>query len=426
MLIYLLLVLVIVMPVAYCYRRSYFQGEIEINHVLLFTLGFLAYWISPIVLGTVFGPLIEDVVGSTWVAIFLRSTQQMPEYLLSCNFIYAAFMLGDILGGLFKPIRLSKMKQVDSRLLFAISAIGFLIGGGTIYRARSALFAGKYGTVDLLVSGEVAAVAIFLFINALIYMVQAHTSTLKGCLLNKYMLLYWPIGLILFQSGSRLYFISLMSMLFIYWTMYVQKIKARKLLLIFCTSLLAMGFVGVMRLGGGQGIIQDIASEPLFTAFSLISFLHSHQIHAINYPVYLFSDLINLVPSIFIRDKLSLMREIPGIYSPLGALNSFVSFDVNFGVVGTGIIMLLGSYSMRRMGMSESLGNRVSYIAISGWITFTLFRDPFSVSIVKNIMEFSIFLPVITIFILRVFASATSRSASPLESNKSQSDASIG
>lgn len=405
----ILLATAIIMPAVYVHRRCYFKGELEINHVLLFTLGYIAYWISPIALGIVFGATVEKVAGASWIDSFLNSNQT-PLYLASCILIYSFFMMGDFLAGLHPRKAGYNLRPIDTRLLFGISICGFILACGAIYRARSILFQGKYVNDSDLLGGTVASSAIFLFMIAIFYIAQSKTANLKHVLLNKYMLVFWPVGITLIVSGSRLYFISTLLMLFVYWTVYVRKMRIMAFIRTFGLAIAFMGLVGTIRLPGNeQNILENIASEPLFTAFPLISFLQTHKILYFNYPVYLFSDLINLVPSVILPGKVELMKKIPDIYSPLGALNSFVSFDMNFGVLGTAVVLFMFAYWMRRMCLRENLWAKTSYVLISGWMAFALFRDPFSVSIVKDILEFSILLPYLLISTARLVSRATLR-----------------
>ena len=405
----ILLAAAIIMPAAYVHRRCYFKGELEINHVLLFTFGYMAYWISPIALGVIFESTVEKVAGASWIDSFLNSNQT-PLYLASCILIYCFFIMGDFLAGLRPKKTGYKIRQIDTRALFGISLCGFVLACGAIYRARSILFQGKYVSDTDLLGGTVASAAIFLFMIAVIYIAQSNTANLKQLLLNRYMLLFWPVGITLIVSGSRLYFISTLLMLFVYWTVYVRKMRILAFIRTFGLAVAFMGLVGTIRMPGSeQSILENIASEPLFTAFPLISFLQTHKIQYINYPVYLCSDLVNLVPSVLLPEKTTLMREIPDIYSPLGALNSFVSFDMNFGVLGSAAVLFIFSYGMRRLRSWETLWSKSSYVMISGWMAFAFFRDPFSVSIVKDIFEFSMLLPYILISIVRLVSRATLR-----------------
>lgn len=89
------------------------------------------------------------------------------------------------------------------------------------------------------------------------------------------------------------------------------------------------------------------------------------------------------------------MIKKPDAYRPLGGLHSFVSFNLNFGVLGSALFWFLWPMGCRYLkSRSSSTPFGAMYIMSSGWLTFTFFRDPFSISLVKAIFQDSIFAPI--------------------------------
>jgi hypothetical protein len=161
---------------------------------------------------------------------------------------------------------------------------------------------------------------------------------------------------------------------------------------VLCASALLAGLVGVYRMRSGN-VFANILTEPLYTSISLLIVLARGDSHLARVPIYLGSDLINLVPGILLPNKERLMQEIPDVYSPLGAINSYVSFEANFGVLGTAVFIFLFAWGTRRLRRTPGSWRTPAYVMISGWSGFALFRDPFAVSLVKDILEFSILMP---------------------------------
>jgi hypothetical protein len=386
------------MPTAYAIRRSYVGGRTEINHVSLFTAGFLAYWMLPVGAVLLLGSQIQDIVGSDLINMYLR-IDNIGKYLIICEVIYLSFLAGDLLGRkqIIRP--LGKIKPISESILYLFSVAGAMIAAFAIFQARGVLFGGAYGLDPDLKAGAVSASCVFLIIPAIINAIQTRPDTLKQLFFNRYMILFWPVNLCLILSGGRLYFISFMLMLLIYWTYFVGRLRVARIALFFIALLALMGLVGAYRLGGGSvnGIAANLLTEPMFTSFSLVSFLGLHKFYLWNYPTYLGGDLINLIPSAILPGKVALMSQMKDIYSPLGAFNSFVSFQYNFGVIGTMIFMFALGYLLSRFRRRANLWSNVAYILISGWLPFTFFRDPFSVSLIKNILEFSIIIPAVII-----------------------------
>jgi hypothetical protein len=396
--------LCLIVPVVYATRRSYAGGKVEINHVTLFTAGFLTYWMLPIGIALMLNSQVENALGGDLMNLY-EGLGNMGEYLIVCEIIYFSFLAGDILGRRQKVRSSGKLRPVSETILFLFCALGSLIAAIAMFMARDLLLKGTYvADSNLQERGLVAASCIFLFIPAVIHIVQTRPSSLKQLLFNRYMIFFWPANLVLFLSGSRLYFISFLLMLVVYWTSFTYRLRAAKIGAFLLGAIILMGIVGAYRSGGSgdHSIIANLVAEPMFTSFSLVSFLGSHNFYLWNFPIYLGSDLINLVPSALFPGKISLMKEIPGVYSPFGAMNSFVSFQFNFGVFGTLIFMFLLGYCLARLRRRLDLWSQVAYVLTSGWLPLAFFRDPFSVSLVKDILEFSLILPAVVIIICRL------------------------
>jgi hypothetical protein len=124
-------------------------------------------------------------------------------------------------------------------------------------------------------------------------------------------------------------------------------------------------------------------------------------------PKYLASDFCNLIPSAVFPGKAALIQA-PDFFSPLGALHSFVSFSFNFGLIGTAVCMFLLPVGLRWIRARDgSPLYRTMYVMLSGWLAFTFFRDPFSVSIVKTMVQHSILLPIAIVSIARLLELAS-------------------
>jgi len=147
-------------------------------------------------------------------------------------------------------------------------------------------------------------------------------------------------------------------------------------------------------------VVLNLAGEPVFTSFSLVSFLGSNYIPWIEFPRFLVGDFVNLVPSAILTNKMDLFPDPTkaGFFfvSPMGAMSSWVSFIINFGLAGTVVVMVFIGFFLRRLLINaKSPIFRTQYLMCSSFLVFTFFRDPFSVSLVKNFFEFSIVVPLV-------------------------------
>ena len=78
----------------------------------------------------------------------------------------------------------------------------------------------------------------------------------------------------------------------------------------------------------------------------------------------------------------------PDAYTPLGSLNSYVSFNLNFGLLGSALFLFLWPMLFRYLrSRSAATLPATMYVMCSGWLAFTFFRDPFSISLVKAIFR---------------------------------------
>ena len=90
-----LLFLAVLLPCWYARKRSVANGMVEVNHVGLFTFGFLLYWIAPMVIG---GLGLDFAVGAPGVWSGLFSKHLVDPYITVCLGLYLCFAIGDTLG----------------------------------------------------------------------------------------------------------------------------------------------------------------------------------------------------------------------------------------------------------------------------------------------------------------------------------------
>jgi hypothetical protein len=371
--------------VGYAYHRSHrATGGFEINHVTTFTLGFLFYWFLPTLLVTGLAGLSPESVDSVSNYFGDIPSHRLTGYELSLLVLYCSFSLGDFLGAfpIIKARSQPRNGSFQPKLWYVAAAVVFLVFLAVLFEVRGQIFA-SYESADFIARGTLVAVTIVMFSISLRMALERRWGLMK---------FYFLLSISLLAMGGRLYFassvISVLSFL-----SHRKPIRARLLIIGGCASILAMGVIGVLRVHSQASVMVlalNVATESLFTSFSLFSYLSGNQIAWAHLPTYLLGDISNLIPSFFI-DKhhiVSLTDSSYGIESPLGALNSWVSFNVNFGLIGTMFALFLFGYLMRRFERMT-----VSYLMLTGFTAFTFFRDPFSISIVKNMFEFSVLIP---------------------------------
>ena len=389
---WVLLTSAFLVPAIYACLCSVDRGRIKIDHVFLFSLGFIFYWVTPIAAGFLLG---ADDMPVTWAALFdIRWT---GPYLAAIIAIYAAFVAGDQFGIWAFRNRQVQRKRLSPQILALFSGVGFIVFLAEIAVHRVALFA-PY-TTDL--SGQIARGNVTAWVVLLGSVVFLRISSYPR--FTKLFLPFAAGALFLVLVGSRLYVASFVLMFGAYRSLYVRPFSKKQVALAGFFVVALFGTVGALRVNSS---ITDVGFyvllEPVLTGISLVYFLRYDHMAWLAVPKYLVSDFSNLIPSAVFPGKASLIST-PDFFSPLGALHSFVSFNFNFGLIGTAAFMFLLPMGMRWIKVRDSSPlYRTMYVMLSGWLAFTFFRDPFSVSIVKTMVQLSILLPACIVTLVRL------------------------
>lgn len=303
--------------------------------------------------------------------------------------------------------------RFDVRVLNVFLLIGLALSAVFVVILRNDLF---HGYKDSLVyinagpRGTFVAVSEFLLAVSLLYVLYAKPldqyKRFNDVFKNHFMLSYLAVAILILSMGGRLYFVSTLIMMFIFRTVYYKPVAVRSLLISLVVMASGAGLIGSLRMGGKGGLLEVLGSvlvEPLGTSTSLLSFLAAARFELLNFPVLLMFDFTNLIPASLLPNKATLQLTPADLgynaYSPLGAMHSASSFMMNFGMLGSLVVVFLLGFALSQLKKTRIGLFRVMYIMISGWLCFTFFRDPFSMSIVKSIFQFSILVPWLMVFL---------------------------
>lgn len=408
---YVLLVAALVLPVWTAYKRACAPEGIRIDHVVLFSFGFIFYGITPILLGVSHLGAANFALG-IWYAYFDANvgSAQMVIYLAGMLLFYAAFILGSyavhsVAAGPAGRGILSA--DIDCGALTLVWPAAVAFGGAYVWSVRTSLFHGYTAySQTYMAGGTISAVTLVLLSFILLRMSFAEGLPVRArrqAALRLYIATFCIFALVLLSLGGRLYVVTSAMMVLTYLSVYRRRLPYRRVVMLFAVGIAIVGTIGVIRLGSGglspSALAENIFGEPLFTSFSLLNFLGQNRFELFNLPRFLAGDLLNLVPSFLFPTK-SLYLPDPTafgyvVYAPLGALHMFFSFMINFGLIGSACVLGgLGAW-LSWVGAKNTPLARVIYSMTSGCLAFTLFRDPFSVSLVKNMLEFSILVPTV-------------------------------
>ncbi|WP_416327766.1 O-antigen polymerase [[Eubacterium] hominis] len=254
--------------------------------------------------------------------------------------------------------------------------------------------------------GTFAAITLIYLAYYLIY-VSYDNKINKNTIL--FTIILFILNIALLSLGTRMYIVSTTLCVLSFFEKpktYLSKLKIITPSLFIAAIIILV--VGAIRSGienfSLEVMIINFLIEFLYTSLSLLTFLANAIFDLINLPIVLLSYLINLIPSFLFPNKLDFVVQLEStgypIYSPGGALNLYVDLIVNFGIIGSiGFVGLL-SYCLsyleeRRQGMPV----KIIYSFIVSFLFFSIYRDGFASSLIKNILEFSIIIPICLFFI---------------------------
>jgi len=394
----LLTLLAIALPCWYLYRRSISREGMEINHVVTFSFGFLFYWIVPLAVRIYAGKL-DFPLSSVWLSLF-REKLIVP-YAISCISLYICFALGDSLG-----VRLFHEKTMPDALPVPRLALSFTMIAGclllvyTAFAFRAALFrpASPTDVAAEAARGAVTTCVILFSAVCIIFTLDRPEMPWSKRILTGYFFVLIAGSVMMLWLGSRLYVASFLVMFAVYRSCFRQRFKLTTVVAGGVVLALVFGLVGMWREQGSMtGALFNVVEEPMLDSISLVHHLRYKGISLVNSPTQLESDLLNLVPTVLLPNKAAILKK-PEAYRPVGGLNSFVSFDLNFGMVGSTLFLFLWPILFRYLrSRSSSTLFATMYVMCSGWLAFTFFRDPFSISLVKAIFQDSVLLPLLVV-----------------------------
>lgn len=389
---------------------------VEFNHILLFSVGFIVYWILPMAVGL--GRPFESASSlKVWYEIFdAIPVPVLVTYLLISLGAYLCFYFGSLVGAKMFPGDGFRWDGLffDARLLNVYLIAGVVVAAAFSVALRDELFKGYTGTIyeEFGLRGSFTAATLLLLSLAFLYACKleqkyGRSIGLSKVTLNRFCLAYFIGAALVASMGGRLYFISSIVMLAVYRSVYFERIGMGASALLVLVLGVVTGALGVIRQGvniTANDVVFNLMAEPVFTSFSLIAFLREGSFEVINWPRFLMSGFVNIIPTIIYPSKgaIILSPEDYGytVDSPGGALNSFVSFIVNFGIMGTLAALFLLSVFLsvlKGKGKGKGVLFKTMYVMISGWLPITFFRDAFSISIVKAIFQFSILMPFLVV-----------------------------
>lgn len=379
------------------------KGKIKINHIFCVSLGYVYYGLIPFWCFE-----LRPDFNNGGYHLLLAYYAQIPylnrvKYIMISFLMYVLFILGSRTAGKRFSIRKREISiKFSEQVLFPVV---ILLGIAILWLNRKFLFKG-YNGIKNTYKGTLSAYVIMLFsITLMNFFARKRTFHFAKKFLDKWGTAFTFFSVMLLSMGGRLYVLtSIFAILVCYSCFHVNGVSIKSFRRIFLVLMLAAGVVGIVRQGRAvhvRDVLFNILEEPLYCSFSLLTYLGNNEIDSwLSLPVILFSGLVNLVPTVIFPDKIKYIMSVfdlgTEISSPLGGMHYFVSFTLDFGIFGSILAFYVFGRIMRVLRREpESDLKKTIYCLICSYMTFGIYRDPIAISIIKDIIEFSIVIPVI-------------------------------
>lgn len=402
--------------------RTKRRGGVAFEHVELFSFGFLYYWMLPAA-AALLPPLEDSPAVNFWYSLATAVRRgTMPVYLALTLCFYLSFVGGAAVARrVGRPVDARPAElPFDARLLDLLLPACALVGGLMAFQLRASFFTSYDAIFDTAgpARGPFLAFSVFVLSLALLYTASRGRTCLGEAapsarvLRNRWVLLYLVVGGAVLALGGRMYLVTGILALATYASAFIRPFAVRSTAGLVVGGATLAGLVGAVRFGFASAqvtpatIAASVAFEPIFTSFSLFDFLRQGRLELLNVPYPLATQFLNFVPTFVLPNKVDYMvtPEDLGysVRAPLGALSAFVSLMVNFGSVGSCVVLCAFGASLERMRQRRSVYATVAYSMICGFLAFSLFRDPFYTSVVKSVVQLSLLTPAVIVAALHV------------------------
>ena len=373
--------------VVFCVNKK----GLKVDHVFLFSAGFLYFWILPLMtyqfkIDKIYNEIMvaynKSYVAATTISEklfansfgvenYIVSDDIYIKYLIILFCIYAAFILGEFVSCKikYKPkiISVFSIKPLDVILYIYLGILIF-----TTVVSYDFFFKG-FAQIITLTSFALKAqmIALNIFLLTLMYMYFFNSKKLdqfNNIFTNKYFVIYMISSLLLLSLGNRTWFICGIVSFFVAYTNYYKRLSFKYAVIGVLLLILLLGTIPNIRTGHADAIsIHSIIYLTLFDSFAMFNglkyYLINNGIEYFNYPIILFSKIIGIIPTHLMPNKSDYYTSLSDIgvdhISIQGAWHTFPLLMIHFGIIGS---ILLAFISPIVLQMSIIMP--VSYLVI--------------------------------------------------------------
>lgn len=386
------------------------KGRVELNYISLFSIGYIFYWVTPIMLmQTQLISYIEFPLKENWISIYHSiGTMRMNQFLVFSLIFFICFFCGSLIKFREHTV-IDKSNASEKWDLRAINII--LIGVGIlllyfVFQFRGALFTG-YNKIDWAQTGQKGNLVgtSLIFMNLILLknlMKQKYKKVLnlKHYFISIEMVFFLTVQVMILSLGTRIYFLISLIAIIMFASIFITKFKTKYVILGTLFLVILISCVGLFRYGFNLSEVNflspvnNILQETMLNSFSLIATINFNHWGIIRFPIYLMQDTLNGVLS---HLPVHLPAHDPSkagypLYSPVGGTSLFYSLIINFGFIGSFIFAFAVSSLLNYLRNTKTLYTNAVYVCLSSTLIFTFFRDNFYISIIKvGIQDFVVF-----------------------------------
>lgn len=379
---------IIALLLLYILKINIKEWKLIIDHNFLLISGFIYYWYLPLIPYEI-GDRKNVVLSMDVIESYeLVNLEAKILYLVTSLLLILSFVLGEII---FKK-KSHKWDFLKSKYDFSKTPIHLFFYGLVIFGIISlkymlpVLFRGYSAVPEWplqrgwFISVNVSLIVLFCIYassRADFYDISRKRKDMISIFFSQYLIVSLLFGFLMYSTGNRGYFtLSIISVILV-----LQKVlKGFQLI----SSVVVI--IGLSVLNAIWGLIrvkydvtffkiaQNFLMEPGYVGMTLISFLNKNELHLIEFPIPLLSNVIGMIPSILFPEKFKYIQAIAEMGKPIsvfqGTTHNYVELMVNFGLIGSMIFMFLLSLTLNFLKRNESLSG--IYIAICSFLPFFL------------------------------------------------------
>jgi hypothetical protein len=404
------LIFLLALPAIYLVQRVLLRQRVELTHRETFTLGFLWYAGLPLLLSGLDIELgLPALRGWQSIATMMGPDLLQKELIWGVG-VWAAFIAGAMVvpraahPDAPPPDAASPMAWRVVLVVLGTAALVFAVAWGIANHGL--LFTGYEATeFDDVVRGPLQAALLYTSIAAIIAIVRRRSIGNLPVVINVaavmlMMLLSLSIGT---RGATILVVVALVAL--------ASRLRdgLRRSVLI-GSSLLMLAFFAALaawRLGSSDvGVaLLSPALESLFTYFSAATYFAFNDIPLFAFPARLLGAIGNLVPRALWPGKVDFLNSLlddVDMFAPLGATHLFPSLLFNFGWLGSLVVVFATGAGVERLSRSRRPASIAAWALIVGMLTTDVWRSPFSISLIKTVLQGAVLIPLLLTFLALV------------------------